>query len=155
MFDLRPATHTDIPEIAKVIAAAFEEHRDKLDPPSSSLDKSVESVSQELQTAKAIVAIVENKIVGCAFYSAKEDFVYLAHLAVLPDYRNLGIAKALMQAVEEKTRELKLSKIRLSVRLVLEKTRAFYEKLGYTFHSYGTHSGYTQPTYVDLEKQLF
>ena len=137
MFCLRNATPDDSPDIASLIGAAFEEHRGQLDPPSSSLDKSLDSVAQELQTSKAIVAILNNKIVGCAFYSFKEDFVYLAHLAVHPDYRGLGIAKTLMQAVEDKTREQNVEKIRLSVRLALEKTGAFYESLGYTFLSYG------------------
>jgi ribosomal protein S18 acetylase RimI-like enzyme len=154
MFYLRSATPTDFPAIATVIALAFEEYRGKLDPPSSSLNKSVESVTRELQTARAIVAIVEDKIVGCVFYSQKADYVYLFHLAVLPEHRFLGIAKALMLSVEEKTRELNITNIQLSVRLVLEKTRAFYEKLGYTFLNYGTHSGYNQATYVDLEKVI-
>ncbi len=154
MLSLRNATHDDIPELATVIASAFEEHRGKLDPPSSSLDKTPESVAQELQTAKAIVAIVDNEIVGCVFYSIKEDYVYLAHLAVLPEYRGMGIAKTLIQAVEQKTLELHQNKIRLSVRLALEKTRALYENLGYAFHSYGTHPGYENPTYINLERKL-
>ncbi len=122
MFSLRSATNDDIPPIATIISAAFEEHRGKLDPPSSSLDKTLESVAQELQTAKAIVAVIDNKLVGCIFYSIKEDYVYLAHLAVIPTYRGMGMAKALIQAVEKETLELHQNKIRLSVRLALEKT---------------------------------
>jgi ribosomal protein S18 acetylase RimI-like enzyme len=151
---LRAATEDDIPSLAHVIALAFEEHRGKLQPPSSSLNKSPEAVRQELQTTKAIVAGNDDDIIGCVFYSPKEDFVYLAHLAVLPDYRGLGIAKALVQAVETKTLEQGFSKIRLSVRLALETTRAFYERLGYTFYSYGSHTGFAAPTYVTLEKIL-
>lgn len=151
---LRDATNDDIPALAHVIAAAFEGHRSRLTPPSSSLDKSPESVKQELQTAKALVACKGDKTIGCVFYSPREDFVYLAHLAVLPNYRGLGIAKALMQEVEMKTLEAGFTKVRLSVRLALEKTRAFYERLGYTFYSYGTHPGFTEPTHVTLEKRL-
>ena len=78
MFYLRSATNNDIPVLASVIASAFEEHRGKLDPPSSSLDKTPESVVQELQTAKAIVAVTDNKLVGCVFYSSKENlFIWL------------------------------------------------------------------------------
>jgi ribosomal protein S18 acetylase RimI-like enzyme len=53
------------------------------------------------------------------FHSVKEDFVYLAHLAVLPEYRGLSIAKALVEAVEKETVQQGLSKVRLSVRLGL------------------------------------
>jgi ribosomal protein S18 acetylase RimI-like enzyme len=152
MFYLRDATSADIPALATTIAAAFEEHRGVLDPPSSSLDKSPQSVTQELQTSKAIVAVVDAKIVGCVFYAHKEDYVYLAHLAVLPEHRGLGIAKALVQEVEEKARAQNINNIRLSVRLTLEKTRGFYQSLGYVFHSHGTHTGYKHFTFVNLEK---
>jgi ribosomal protein S18 acetylase RimI-like enzyme len=88
------------------------------------------------------------------FYSSRDDYVYLAHLAVLPSYRGLGIAKALMQAVETKALEQNFTKVRLSVRLALEETRALYERLGYTFYSYGSHPGFDTPTHVTLEKIL-
>ncbi len=151
---LRDAINDDIPEIAKVIALAFEEHRGKLQPPSSSLDKSPESVEQELQSAKAIVAVKDGEIIGCVFHAVKDDYVCLAHLAVLPKYRGLGVAKMLVQEVEKKTLEHNLTTIRLSVRLALEKTRAFYEHLGYSFYSYGSHPGFTEATHVMLEKRI-
>jgi ribosomal protein S18 acetylase RimI-like enzyme len=151
---LRNATDDDIPEIANVIALAFEEHRGKLNPPSSSLNKSPASVKQELQNANAIVAVKDDKMIGCLFYSVKENYIYLAHLAVLPKCRGLGIAKLLMLEVEKKALEQNQTAIRLNVRLALEKTRAFYERLGYSFYSYGTHSGFIEPTYVVLEKKL-
>jgi ribosomal protein S18 acetylase RimI-like enzyme len=150
----RDATDDDIPAIANVIALAFEEHRGKLEPPSSSLDKTPESVSQELQTSNAIVALNDDNIIGCVFYSFKDDFVYLAHLAVLPEYRGLGVARALMLEIEKKALEHNFIIIRLSVRLALEETRAFYEKMGYSFYSYGTHPGFEQLTFVTLEKTL-
>lgn len=153
-FHLRDATDDDITNIANVIALAFEEHRGKLEPPSSSLNKSPESVRQELQSAKAIVAIKDSKIIGCVFHALKDNYIYLAHLAVLPEYRGVGIAKALMLEVEKKALEQNQSTIRLNVRLALEKTRIFYERMGYVFHSYGSHPGFTEPTHVMLEKRL-
>ncbi len=151
---LRNATDKDIPAIANVIALAFEEHRGKLELPSSSLNKTPESVRQELQSATAIVALANDKMIGCVFYSVKDDYIYLAHLAVLPEYRGLGIAKALMREVETRVLELHQTTIRLSLRLALEKTRNFYERMGYSFLSYGSHPGFEQPTYMTLEKQL-
>jgi ribosomal protein S18 acetylase RimI-like enzyme len=151
---LRDATNNDTTAIANIITLAFEEHRGRLEPPSSSLNKTPESVRQELQSANAIVAIKDNQMIGCVFYSLKDSFVYLAHLAVLPEHRGLGIAKALMQKVEEKALEHHHTTIRLSVRLALEKTRNFYERMGYSFLSYGLHPGFTQPTYVTLERHL-
>jgi ribosomal protein S18 acetylase RimI-like enzyme len=153
-FHLRDATDDDVPEIANVIALAFEEHRGKLTPPSSSLNKTPEAVKQELQSAKAIVVVLNDKMIGCVFYSVREDFVYLAHLAVLPEQRGLGIARRLMLEVEQRTLEQHHTTIRLSVRLALEKTRGFYERMGYTFYSYGSHPGFSEPTHVTLEKHL-
>ena len=158
-FHLRNAADDHVPAIANVMALAFEEHRGKLQPPSSSLDKSPESVRQELQSAKAIVAVKDDNVVGCnvvgcVFYSVKDDYVYLAHLAVVPKCRGLGIARALVLEVEKKALEQNRTVIRLNVRLALEKTRAFYKSLGYSHFCYGTHPGFTEPTYVILEKRL-
>jgi hypothetical protein len=40
------------------------------------------------------------------------------------------------------------------VRLALPRQRAYYERLGYRAIHVLTHAGYTEPTYLMLEKQL-
>ena len=153
-FELREATSADVPALASVIAAAFEVYRDKLTPPSSSLSKTPEAVRLELQTATAIVAVQATTLVGCVFYQANNDHVYLSRLAVLPAYQGEGTARALLLTVEERSLNSGHDKVRLQVRLVQERNRALYASCGYKVHSYGSHAGYEEPTFVMLEKRL-
>jgi len=152
MFQLRAATEADLPRMVDVIRAAFAEYEDRLDPPSSNRRRTVESTRQELASGSALVATVEQDLVGCVLYFPKTDHMYLARLAVLPAYRGRGIARGLLAAVEACARDAGLASVQLSVRLQLADLRATYERLGYRFLRYGTHAGYAAPTYVTLYK---
>jgi len=44
--------------------------------------------------------------------------------------------------------------VQLGVRVALPRNRAYYERLGYGFVEARSHDGYSQPTYVFLEKAL-
>ncbi len=45
-------------------------------------------------------------------------------------------------------------RVRLGVRIVLARLRAYYERLGYRVVEEHAHVGYAEPTYVILEKDL-
>lgn len=154
MFQLRDATAADLASMVEVIRAAFAEYEDRLDPPSSAQRRTVESTRQELTSGSALVATVEHNLVGCVLYFPKADHMYLARLAVLPAYRGHGIGRSLIAAVEERVHAAGLQWVELSVRLQLAELRAAYERLGYRVLRYGTHAGYSAPTYVTLYKPL-
>jgi predicted N-acetyltransferase YhbS len=148
------ATDKDIPILVTVLRTAFEEYRDRLDPPSGAHSETVEKVRQKLTTARAVVAVVNQEIAGCVFYQPENDWMVLDRLAVLPPYRRRGLAKALISYVETQARALHLSRVRLGVRVVLRDNWAYYKRLGYYLVEYKAHKGYTEPTYVILEKQV-
>jgi len=150
----RTANERDVPDILRVIQAAFAEYNGKLDPPSSAHHKTIAIVQAELAKATAILAEVGTELVGCVFYQSKEDYVYLDRLAVLPVWRGQGIAGELIHLVEQQAIQQGKNKVQLSVRISLKAHHAYYQKKGYTFKHYGTHPGYDQPTYLVLEKLL-
>ena len=150
----RIAREYDVPNILNVIQESFEEYRGKLNPPSSAHDKTVKKVQEELAAATVFVAQDKTTLVGCVFFRRQEDYIYLNRLSVLPAWRKMGIAGELIGLVEQQTIKQGLTKVRLSVRLALLENQAYYQKKGYEFKHYGTHSGYTEPTYMVLEKQL-
>lgn len=154
MQEIRTATSSDIPALVAVIQAAFAEYHQRLDPPSSAHSKSIASTQQELADGGAFVAISQQDIVGCVFYHPYADHMYLDRLAVLPSHRQQGFAGRLITAVEDHALKSGLSHVRLSVRLALAQNRAYYERLGYQFLQYGTHTGYLNPTYIVLQKVL-
>lgn len=152
--ELRPATEDDIPALVGLIRDAFAEYAGRLDPPSSAQDKTVAAARAELADGGAFVISVGGELAGCVFYHPHGGHMYLDRLSVLPAYRGLRLSRCLIAAVEELARSSGLSRVRLSVRLALADNRAYYERLGYAFHAYGTHAGYPEPTYVTLEKAL-
>ena len=75
---------------------------------------------------------LENKFVGCAGYSYLEDYIYLIErVATLPEYRNLGIGKKLMEFNEN---EIKINGGKIAEIHVIDKNiplREWYKKQGY------------------------
>lgn len=151
---IRPYQEHDIPYILSVIKRAFAEHQGKITPPSSAEQKTVAILKEELKTASALVAETEGKLVGCIFYQPDRACYYLNRLAVLPEYQGRGIATVLMGAVENEVRSLGGDCLTLSVRLSLEKQQILYRRLGFEFLEYGTHPGYTEPTYMTMRKMI-
>lgn len=75
-------------------------------------------------------AVVEGKMAGfiAGDPHTREDVGWIATLGVLPQYRRLGIAAALLAACEQ---ELRLPNLRLSVRRSNDPALALYKKFGY------------------------
>ena len=151
---LRAATDADISALVVVLKAAFEEYRGRLDPPSGAHAETAAKLREVLRTSHAVLALAGDEIVGCVFYTPSGDHVDLFRLAVLPEYRRRGIARALIAYVEARARELGLPRVQLGVRTALTGNRAYYERLGYRLLASRMHAGYTEPTFVILEKFL-
>ena len=150
---LRDATDRDVPALLDVMLAAFREYQQVLDPPSAAHTESVETVRRRLGRGRAVVAELQNQIVGFAFYEVHNDgLFYFSRLSVLPAFRQRGIGLALVKYIESRADEASAPGIRLGARLQLPHLVARYEKMGYRIAKYMTHDGYTQPTYVYMEK---
>ena len=152
---VRAATEADIPTIVALIHAAFKEYDGVIDPPSGAHKESTEKIREKLSTEQAVLALLDAQIVACVFYRDEGDYMYFGRLAVLPAYRNRGISAALISYVEARARELGLRSVRLGVRVALPHLRARYERLGYRVIEQRSHAGYTEPTYLVMEKTLW
>jgi ribosomal protein S18 acetylase RimI-like enzyme len=74
-------------------------------------------------------AICDEQMIGFVAGDQKsDDLAWIATIGVLPEYRRQGIASALLQACET---QLKVSRIRLSVRLGNAGAVRLYENFGY------------------------
>lgn len=152
---LRVATAADAPALARVIHAAFEEYRGRLDPPSGAHAESAEALEVLLDREDAFVAAApDGALLGCVFYDAKRDELYLHRLAVLPQARGRGVGAALVAAVEKTARSAGRTWVTLNVRIALPDNRRFYERLGYCVVAEGAHKGYSSPTFWRMSKQV-
>jgi ribosomal protein S18 acetylase RimI-like enzyme len=151
---LREALEDELSTALAVLHAAFEEYRAWLDPPSGVHRETLQSVRAYLERGHLLCALLGETMAGCVLFHAEQDHMYFGRLSVLPAFRNQGIARALIDRVEESARALDLPRVRLGVRVALPHNRAYYERIGYRLLEARAHSGYAEPTYVILEKAL-
>jgi len=152
---IREATQDDIPTLVALIHSAFEEYRGQLEPPSGAHRETVESIGQYLRQGYAVLALLNDEVVGCVCYHQESEHVYFGRLSVLPSCRQYGVGRALVTYVEQQAQALGAPRIQLGVRIALPHLQAYYERLGYHVVGYETHAGYTAPTAVIMEKQVF
>jgi len=152
---LRAATAVDAPAIAATIAAAFEEYRGKLEPESGAFGETAEGIAGELaRDSGAIVAERNGQMVACVMVKLLEDDLYFGRLSVLPAARGQGIARRLVEAVEDEARRRELSGVRLGVRIVLTENQRLFTSLGYVETGREAHEGFDHPTSINMRKPL-
>jgi len=152
---LRGAMIADAAVLAATIAAAFEQYRGKLVPPSGAFGETADSIAHELANgAGAIVAERNSIVVGCVMTKLEDGDLYLGRLAVLPAARGMGLARRLIAAVEAEARARRLPGVRLGVRIALVANQKLFNALGYREISREAHPGFDQPTSINMRKTL-
>jgi len=151
---LREVDVSDAPTLLRLMHQAFAEYEGVLDPPSGAHCETAETVRAHFRHGGAVAAEVDDVPAGFAFYRPVDDVLYFGRLSVLPVFRNRGIGGHLLEYVERHARDTGAAGVRLGVRLQLTHLVARYERLGYHITTYMTHPGYTEPTYVFMEKRF-
>ncbi|MCB0108493.1 MAG: GNAT family N-acetyltransferase [Caldilineaceae bacterium] len=148
------AGQDDAPLLLSVILRAYAEFWGNLNPRSGAFAETAESIDSKLKKGGGIKAFAGAETVGTVLYERRPDFMYFGRLAVLPEWRRIGIAKGLIRGVEEQTAQAGLKRIQIGVRLVLASHQEYYAALGYRPIEYECHPGFTEPTSVTMEKVL-
>lgn len=152
---LRIANIGDAASIAATIAASFAQYRGKLVPESGAFRETAEGIAAELaRGASAIVAERNGEMLGCVLLEEKGGDLYFGRLSVLPSARGQGLARLLVDAVEEEARRRGLAGARLSVRIVLTANQRLFASLGYRETSREAHPGFDHPTSINMRKAL-
>lgn len=92
---------------------------------------SEKALEEELQNPHAVFLVAEDGAgyVGCHFVCGDGA---ITNVAVHPDFRRKGIAKALLSALEDEGRKIGADTISLEVRKSNLSAIKLYEKMGYT-----------------------
>lgn len=100
------------------------------DPPRNS-PAAIISAKLEAQPELLLVAEGPEGLVGAvmAGYDGFRGWIY--HLAVLPEYRRLGVGTMLIRTAEERLRDLGCSKVNLQIRASNAEVAEFYRRIGY------------------------
>jgi ribosomal protein S18 acetylase RimI-like enzyme len=154
-FILRPMTPSDAGGVAALIRAAFATQSVVTDPLPSALRVTEGDVLAQLSTGgSGALAEVAGELAGSALWVEQDGGLYLGRLAVAPRARGRGIAKALLAEAEAAARDMGLPRIHLSTRLTLLDNRRLFIARGFVETALGTHPGYAEPTFVNMEKRL-
>jgi GNAT superfamily N-acetyltransferase len=125
-----------------------------VDPPPSALRESAEAVSATLETGGGAAFEDAGGLAAVVLWSEKEGGLYMGRLSVRPDWRGRGLARRLVACAEAEARRRRLPRLHLAVRLALAGNRALFAACGFHETSLHCHPGYSEPTFVDMEKML-
>lgn len=151
---LRPLCIADAPLAAALIRHAFATQGVATDPPPSALRESADSVRANLTTDGGAGAWVADALAACVLWQVQPRGLYLGRLAVHPDHRGQGIARALVARVEVEARAKGLPRLLLSTRLMLAGNQRLFAACGFRETAQHAHPGYAHTTFVDMEKPV-
>ncbi|NJM91744.1 MAG: GNAT family N-acetyltransferase [Rhodospirillaceae bacterium] len=153
-FLIRAARADEAEAIVALIQRAFGEYRGKLRPESGALLETADTIRTAMTTATVLVAERAGRILGCVSVRRKDGHGYAGRLAVEPMERRIGVARALMAQAEGLARQMGADRLQVDVRLKLRDNRAFFRALGFKEGAERCHPGFSQSTYVEMEKIL-
>jgi ribosomal protein S18 acetylase RimI-like enzyme len=152
---LRPLCLSDIPAAAALIRAAFAVQPIALDPPASALGVTADALTAHLvQAGGGAMAESDGRMAGVVLWEGCDGELHISRLAVHPDARRQGIARALLAEAETAARGRGLKHLRLGTRLALTGNRQLFASCGFVEVVRHAHPGYTEPTWVEMEKRL-
>jgi GNAT superfamily N-acetyltransferase len=151
---LRALTPVDAVAALATIHAAFAAQSVQTDPPSAALRETVCSIAAEITAGGGACVPDGAGFAAVMLWREKDGGLYLGRLAVRPEWRRRGLARALIAAAETEARRRSLPRLHLGTRLVLADNRALFVACGFTEAGFTTHPGYAAPTSVVMEKCL-
>lgn len=162
--NIRQGNEGDCERVMAVLQAAFGVYSQQLDPPSGVTRETVDSLQEKIRLETMWLAEVgveptmaAGDVIGCIFAKPApqnlED-LYFGRLGVLPAYQHGGIARQLIEKVEEQAREQGFARVVLAVRIALPKNVHYFQSLGYEITGSGNHKGYIKPTFYTMGKVM-
>jgi ribosomal protein S18 acetylase RimI-like enzyme len=130
--EVRTAAHADAVAILRCLTAAFTPYRSEYTPAAfADTVLSQETLQLRLQHMHVLVASVSGDVVGTVSGLSSVEEGHLRGMAVVPEWRGLGVATKLLAAIETVLRYDGCKRITLDTTLPLAPAMKFYEKNGY------------------------
>jgi len=152
---VRAMVSNDAADVAALIRAAFAAQAVVTDPLPSALRVTAADVAAHLDRGGGgAVAVLEGALAGSVLWEAKDGGLYVSRVAVAPEFRRRGIARALMAAAEDAARGSGVPFLHLGTRLVLADNRRLFAACGFVETVRRAHPGYSEPTSVTMVKRV-
>ncbi|WP_192966042.1 GNAT family N-acetyltransferase [Phycobacter azelaicus] len=133
-----------LPEALALIQRSFAYMEERIDPPSSIRELTVQKMSEQCDIGE--IWALGAPIAACMFLTPKEEGLYLGKLAVDGNKRGAGLARCLVERAVQRARELHLPAIELQTRVELVENHAAFSRLGFVQTGATAHDGYDRPT---------
>jgi GNAT superfamily N-acetyltransferase len=145
-----PVDFADWERVRALILDAFASMEGRIDPPSSALRLTPQSMAADAAKGALLLAEREGALVGCVFVRPKEDALHIGKLAVRPDLQGSGIGKALVTAARAEARARGLTALELQTRIELAENHAAFARMGFVKSGETAHPGYDRPTSITM-----
>jgi GNAT superfamily N-acetyltransferase len=157
--EIRPSRY-GAPVAQKMVAAAQDELTQRY---GSGDENPIESVQFDPPEGIFLIAWIDGEPVGCGGWRTishfradsglAEDVAEIKRMYVAPDIRNVGVATALLAALEESARDCGMRRMILETGMAQPEAIAFYTKMGYErIPNYGHYKDY--PDCVSFGRDL-
>jgi GNAT superfamily N-acetyltransferase len=141
-----PVDFADWHAVCVLIVDAFASMEGRIDPRSSALRLTAQSMAADAANGALLLARVGSTLVGCVFVRPKQDALYIGKLAVRPGLQRSGIGSALVGAA----RALGLKALELQTRIELTENHAAFARMGFIKTEETTHRGHERPTSITM-----
>lgn len=141
-----------LPEILDLVTRCFAFMETRIDPPSSMLRMTTESIRQDCRSGE--VWALGTPPYACVFLKQKEEKLYIGKLAVDESVRGQGFARQLVDLAEKRAAEAGIQVLELETRVQLTENHETFQRLGFQKTGEGTHEGYSEPTFIIMQKSL-
>lgn len=125
------ASPRDATGIVEVIHAAFGA-RPPVDPPSTAVHETPDSVAQLINAGGGLFATVDDRPAGVILVTVKDEIASLQRVSVHPDFQRHGVASTLVHVAEEFAAELGCTRVELFARVEFPELIGFWEHRGFT-----------------------
>lgn len=146
MVEIKMATKEDAQSILEITHQAFLKYLDVAKVPDTpALHEQIENVISDIENKLVYVAVFAGEVVGSVRITLKDDnTAYLSRFGVTGKYQNLGVGKALIDAVDTDMVKRNIKSISLHTASKAFSLVHFYYKRGFYIDSTSKDKGYVR-----------
>ncbi|KQS81328.1 acetyltransferase [Rhizobium sp. Leaf384] len=146
----------DWADLHDLILTAFAGMASRIDPPSSALDLTPETLREKAGREIVHLAYADDgSLVGCVFCRPEPpETLYVGKLAVRPDLQGNGLGRSLVETAAAIATHRGFSRLRLETRIELTGNHRAFSAMGFVVTREGRHPGFDRTTFIEMQKRV-
>lgn len=139
--DITEASLAHASVVHRIMRVAFAAYSPESYPPFAAHSETVDDVANAIRAGGAIIVWADHAPIGSARYRLCDGVFVIERVSVLPEYQGQGVARVMMNYLEQLALIYGYHQTELCSRTSLERNLTFYRKLGYEVYDINPHSG--------------